>query len=250
MKFYILSQPLNIAKLTGTTTHATYDELKKASLRLKRREVWITEKPNGAGSHDVVLVTNWVQSIRYIKQEGRIELRFARDMLPYLSQFVEQFTTYALTDIAKMTSANAIRLYELMMQWKSKGVRQVSLDDLRKWLLIEDKYPLMADLRRWVIEPSVQQINEFSPINVTWSPKKTGRKVTHLTFEFTEKSKSKKVSKPRAKQVIKDITPPKAPSEQPTQPAGRTRKEKDTAATSISQILLNLGLPDDKVSEV
>lgn len=185
----------DIDRLSGTSTHATYDEIKKAALRLKQRTIWIYEKPNGEGDHDQVLVTSWVQSIRYIKREGRVELRFSHDMLPYLSQFVEQFTAYALTDIAKMNSAHAIRLYELLMQWQSQKLRMITVEDLRHFLQLDDKYPLMADLRRWVIEPSVKQINEHSPINVAWAPKKTGRRITHLAFSFEEKAAKKPKSR-------------------------------------------------------
>lgn len=226
----------DIAHLTGTTTHTTYEELKKAALRLKRREVWITEKPNGEGGHDEVLITNWVQSIRYIKSQGRVELRFSRDMLPYLSQFAQQFTTYALTDIAKMTSAHAIRLYELLMQWQSKNVRLIAIDDLRNWLQLEDKYPLMADLRRWVIEPSVQQINEHSPLNVLWEQRKTGRRVTHLIFNFKTKkasAKSVKSVQPNLRAIPEIATPS-------TGRAGRTESAKQLAASAIEQMKLSL----------
>ena len=59
-------------------------------------------------------VTCWVQSVDYIDQEGRIELRFGKDILPYLTGLQREFTRYALSDVAKMTSAHAIRLYELL----------------------------------------------------------------------------------------------------------------------------------------
>jgi len=40
----------DIAELTGSTTNADYSELKKAALRLKRREVRIAYEPNGGGT--------------------------------------------------------------------------------------------------------------------------------------------------------------------------------------------------------
>lgn len=177
----------DISALTGSTHHGIYDELAKAALRLKRREVWITNQPNGAGSHEETLITGWVQSIRYRKAEGKVELRFTKDMLPYLTQLTEQFTRYALADVATMTSAHAIRLYELLCQWRGNKRREVSIEWLREAFQLSEKYPLFYELKRWVIQPAVDQINEHSPLWVKWEQKKTGRKVTHLIFTFGEK---------------------------------------------------------------
>jgi len=181
----------DIAAMSGSTSKAAYEELEKAALRLKRREVWIKEYPNGEGSRPETLVTGWVQSIRYKKAEGRVELRFSTDMLPYLTQLSAQFTKYALDDVARMTSAYAIRLYELFAQWRGTGEREVSIDWLRDAFQLDGKYPLFYEFKRWVVEPAVQQINEHSPLAVVWEQRKTGRKVTHIHFKFAPKAKEK-----------------------------------------------------------
>jgi len=177
----------DLARLSGTAVEAAYSELKAAALRLKRREVRVTQEPNGEGKKPKVMITGWVQTIFYIEGEGRVELRFTKDMLPYLTELTRQFTKYSLADVAKMDSSHAIRLYELLMQWDTKGQREISIEDLRKWLQLEGCYPLMAEFRRWVIEPAVTQINEHSPISVYWTQRKTGRKITHLHFTFGPK---------------------------------------------------------------
>ena len=41
---------------------------------------------------------------------------------------------------------------------------------------LQNKYPVWADLKRWVIDQAVKEINEFSPLSVTYETKKTGRK--------------------------------------------------------------------------
>lgn len=173
--------------LIGTTSHSTYKELQNASLRLKRREIWLKEYPNGQGKRPKVLVTSWVQSISYIEDEGRVELRFTRDMLPYLSRLTEQFTRYSLTDVAKMTSSHAMRLYELLCQWRGVGEREVSIEWLRQSFQLEGKYPAIKDFKKWVVDVAVEQVNDHSPIWVKWEQKKIGRKITHFKFFFGEK---------------------------------------------------------------
>ncbi len=188
-----------IAEMSGTSPKQAYRELQEAALRLKRREVRLTQEPNGQGSKRKVMITGWVQSIFYVEQEGRVELRFSRDMLPYLSELTEQFTRYALDDVAKMTSAHAIRLYELLAQWRAIGEREISLDFLRDAMQLDDSYPEFKELKRRVLDVAVEQINQHSPLTVTWEPRKTGRKVTHLYFSF----KPKKCS-PRPAVVLTD----------------------------------------------
>lgn len=179
------------AALVGTDSHSTYKELADAALRLKRREVWLREYPNGQGKRPKTLVTSWVQSIAYVESEGRVELRFTKDMLPYLTQLTEQFTRYALQDVARMTSAHAMRLYELLCQWRGLGEREVSIEWLREAFQLGDKYPAIKDFKRWVIEPAASQINEHSPMWVKWSQHKTGRRVSHLVFTFGEKAQER-----------------------------------------------------------
>jgi plasmid replication initiation protein len=89
-----------------------------------------------------------------------------------------------------MSSAYAIRIYELLSQYRSIGKREISIESLRGMLELGKRYPLSADLKRWVIDTAVGQINEHSPLNVSYEQIKTGRKVTHIQFTFREKSKS------------------------------------------------------------
>lgn len=201
-----------IADMTGTQLGTAYQNLKAAAERLYRREVTLHEAPNGKGKGKVRL-TRWVQTVEYREAEGLVALRFGTDMVPYLSQLTEQFTRYALTDVAHMDSAYAIRLYELLCQWRDAGEREVSIEWLREAFQLEGKYPAIKDFKRWVIDPAVAQINEHSPLQVSWTQRKTGRRVTHLAFTFAPKAKAK-AEKPAA-----------PPAEKPQKP----RKPKESA---------------------
>lgn len=203
----------DLAKLSNTAVDAAYSELKAAAVRLKRREVRLTEEPNGLGKKKEVMITGWAQTVTYRDGEGCIKLRFNRDILPYLTELQKEFTRYALSDVAKMNSAYAIRLYEVIMQWGTVGKRSVSIEQLRDWLQLEDRYPLMADLRRWVIEPAIEQINQHTALAVTWKPRKAGRRITHLDLTFN----------PKVQLQLDLVAPPKEPEPEP-QPAAKRRK--------------------------
>lgn len=194
-QFYTISAQ-QIAEMTGTQLGTAYQNLKAASERLFDRRVTLHEAPNGQGGTRVKL-TRWVQTVEYRDTEGAVALRFGTDMVPYLSQLTEQFTRYALADVAKMSSAHAIRLYELLAQWRGTGKREVTLEWLREALQLEDRYSNIRDLKRWVITPAIEQINEHSPLWVKWDQRKTGRRVSHLVFTFGEKKTRKTADKLR-----------------------------------------------------
>lgn len=182
----------DLAQHCGTDPKTAYRDLQAAAERLQTRRVTLHLEPDGVTIRSKRRrVTCWVQTVDYIDQEGRIELRFGKDILPYLTGLQSQFTRYALSDVAKMTSSHGIRLYELLAQWPG-GHREVPLDDLRRWLQLEDRYPSIKDFKRRVLDPAVQQINEHSPLMLTWSQRKTGRTVTHLVFDYTLKKPASK----------------------------------------------------------
>lgn len=179
-----------IADMAGVGLKTAYRHLKEASERLFDRRVTLHEAPNGEG-RPAVRLTRWVQTIEYRENEGVVALRFGTDMVPYLSQLSAQFTRYALADVASMTSVHGIRLYELLCQWRDNGQREVSLKWLREALQLGEQYPNIRDLKRRVIEPAVDQINEHSPLWVKWDQRKTGRRVSHLVFTFGQKQPHK-----------------------------------------------------------
>jgi len=133
------------------------------------------------------LKMRWISSIEYLTDEGKISLCFSQKMLPYLSALKGQFTRYELKHIGNMTSIYGIRLYEFLMQWKTTGKREIEIDWLKKQFEIEEKYKAIKDLKKYVIDPAIKDINTHSNYQVNWTQRKTGRNVTHLTFIFTEK---------------------------------------------------------------
>jgi plasmid replication initiation protein len=181
----------DIAELSETNSRTACRDLQEGALRLKRREVRIEKEANGNTKRKQVLICGWVQSIMYIENEGRVCLRFNKDMLPYLTELSAQFTKYRLKAVAKMDSSYAIRLYELLNQWRDIHEREVSVQWLRDTFQLGDKYPAIKDLKKWVVDPAVAQINEHSDLTASYTQRKTGRNVTHLTFSFQPKEEPK-----------------------------------------------------------
>ena len=238
----------DIEALTGHATKTIRQDLRQATLRLKRREVWIRERPNGEGRLDADLVTGWVQSVRLVPGDQRVELRFNKDILPYVTQLQEQFTKFELLDVAHMTSAHAMRIYELLVQWRRKRSRTVPIKWLRSILQLEDRYAAIKDFKKRVIVPAVTQINEHSPLKVEWSQKKTGRCVTHIVFSFHEKEEKMeaRLGKPTSPATPEDLPP--SPERQ-TQDRPADRRVRSSKRGKPMSIPRKAGQFDDLVNK-
>lgn len=118
---------------------------------------------------------------------------FHEDMIPYISQLKKEFTKLNLRDVIGFGSFYSYRIYMMMMQFKETGFCKIHLNDLRTALDLEDKYPLAADFKRWVIDTAVDEINEKSPYTVKSEVVKTGRKFTHLELKFKLKKTEKEI---------------------------------------------------------
>jgi plasmid replication initiation protein len=183
-----------------------YSELQTVAKRLFSRYV-IIDNPDPEQPKLKQTQTHWISSIDYIPDDGKIVLFFAPKILPYLSKLEGTFTKYEIKHIGNMSSTYGIRLYELLMQWKSVGKREIEIAWLKKQFEIEDKYIAIKDLKKYVIDPAVKDINTHSNFTVQWEQRKTGRAVTHLIFTFAEKNPPKS-EQPQA--AATPAAPPKA----------------------------------------
>ena len=198
-----------LADISGIAAKKAYDQLQAAAEKLETRRVRFFSGPNHE-TQPRVRSTGWVQTVEYIPGEGRIMLRFSKDILPYLSQIKNQYTRYNLENVASMRSTFGIRLYELLQQWRQKGEREIDQDDLRRMFGVpEDSYKALKDLKKRVIEPAVRDVNECSDLSVTWGQRKVGRRVTAIQFGFHPKHEEKpKKSKDLTKKEIERLAKP------------------------------------------
>lgn len=182
-----------LADMGGFAAKHEYRSLKSATARLFNRYLTVHSEPNGGGRR--VRKLRWIQTADYIEDQGRIEIRFSKDVLPYLNQLSTNFFEYHLKAVAGMTSSYGVRLYEFFMQWQGTGPREVEIDWLRQQWELVDKYPAIKDLKKRVVEPAIADINNHSDLWVTMGQRKTGRRVTHLQFQFGPKEDKKAVKR-------------------------------------------------------
>lgn len=137
---------------------------------------------------DESIKTRWVQSVRYYKRQGKIGIRFAYELLPYLVELNTHFTSYKIKDVAGLTSVYAVRLFEMLSQYKDINKSRyfvIRVDDFKARLCIKDEYRFFANLKQRVIESSVNQIREHTEYkDIKYELETEGRKVVRLVFFF------------------------------------------------------------------
>lgn len=171
----------------------SYEVIKDASKGLFDRYVTYHDK-NPKNGNDRSFHCRWVDKIGYEKNSGTVYLRFTSDVVPLITRLEAQFTSYELEKIAHLDSAYAIRLYELLIQWRSVGKTPMfELQNFREQLGVETtQYKTMSNFKKYVLDFAIEQINEHTDILAKYDQHKNGRKITGFTFKFKEKGKTKK----------------------------------------------------------
>lgn len=193
----------------GLDPKITYHQLKIAAKTLFHRYVVLHDTHPESGNPRV-LDARWVSSVAYVEGSGLVQLKFGDDIVPYITRLEEEFTSYKIKSVAKMTSTYAIRLYELLMQWKDVGKRSVDLDELKNMLGVSKEYAVLKNFKARVLDVAVSQVNEFSDLDVRYENVKFGRKVTGFTFFFGVKEPE---PAPKPKATPKKAKAPSTPKQ-------------------------------------
>lgn len=184
----------------GVVKQTAYQALKDACKDLFARQFSYQEK---RGKGTINITSRWVSQVGYIDDLATVELIFSPAVVPLITRLEEQFTKYDIEQISGLSSAYAVRLYELLICWRSTGKTPViEITEFRKRLgVLDTEYQRMERLKTSILELSITQINKHTDINVTYQQHKAGRVITGFTFSFTQKPRQKDVTpqKKRAK---------------------------------------------------
>lgn len=174
---------------------SAYKRINKACDELMGKIIIIRNKLEDGTVEEskINLITDYT---RNLDRSTYIKISFHPKMKPYLLQLKTEFLKYDLKNIIKLPTPYAIRMYELTKQYQSIGKRIVSLEEIKKMLMIATKYKQYSHLRTRILEPSVQQINKHTDIQLSYKAIKEGRKVAKVEFTIVAKEATKTVALP------------------------------------------------------
>lgn len=192
---------IRYATAFNVSTDAAYLALVEAEDSLFKRQFTITNEDG------TLTKSRWIQDANYRKGEGRILVTLTRVVIEHVTKidgFEQYFTSYHLKKTSDFKSVYAVRLYELLMQWKSVGKTPMyELNKFRSQLGIGvNEYDRMEAFKRRVLDIAIKQINEFSDITVKYEQHKKGRAISGFSFTFKQKKTNLPITDKRAPNTI------------------------------------------------
>jgi plasmid replication initiation protein len=168
------------------------------------------------------------QRIEYLTGTGITEIKLSEDILPHLFHLKDNFTSYGLAAALRLTSKYAKRIYQFCSQWKDLGeTKKYDIQDFKKTLgLIDDKgnekMKQFGQLRSFVLDPAMKQINEHTELHVSYKLEKVSRSFKNIVFTVKPQA--------LAETIPFDLVPGA------TAPAGLQQHQVDNAARLLAQL--------------
>lgn len=161
-------------------------ELKKSLEQIKKKQFWVKLED---GSEELI---SWLDRVNVSWKKGLITLRLGDSLKEYLLQLKKAYVKYQLGYTTRFKSKYSYDLYFLLkMNENFKQKHYYDIDRLKEIILHgdSDSYKKTTDFIKRCIEPAVSEINEFSDLNVDFSPYKEGRTITAVVFYSRKKNK-------------------------------------------------------------
>lgn len=160
-----------------------YREIERLADQLQKKIIQLQPDQTASGRRVKVGI---VTRQEYLDGEGRVWITFDDTIIPHLVGLTDQFTRYRIKDVYQFARASTWRVYELLKQFKEIGRREVEVDELKYKLGLSGRYPVLADFRKRVLDPAVDEINGTSDIQVQYDQKKRGRRVVSFLFVIVD----------------------------------------------------------------
>ena len=193
---------LRYAQAFDTSRQNAYVRMKEAEDTLFNRRFSFVD------TEGKLVKSRWIQRVRYLDDEGAIEIVFTTDVVKGITRLdgaEEFFTQYLLSQTANLKSVYAVRLYELLTQWKTAGKTPVfELSLFRGQMGLNDsEYRDMSNFKKRVLDLAVNEINEKTDLTVSYTQEKKGRVI--YGFKFTVKQKQAQKPLKTAHNDVKDL---------------------------------------------
>jgi len=174
-------------QLHELTKDSKIEHVKKSCIKLRQRSFIIKNNES------------WLETgfISYsIIEKGYLTVKLSEHIMPYLLNLDKNFTRLNISIASNLRSIYTQRLYEICCRFRDTGKYITSIDELRKIMMLEDKYSMYASLKQRVLEPAQKELKELYEKNevdimFTYEPHKSGKQVIEIQFNIKNKEKNK-----------------------------------------------------------
>lgn len=169
-----------IEELTGRQWN--YQQLREATEGLIGKVFEIDEE-------DGLLQVAMMSSAKYLRGQGKIQISIAQELMPYLVDLKNNFTSFQLFCVLSMTSKYAKWMYVQFSRWKDIGFLSYEVEQLKYRLNLKDpngkapeQYKQWGQFKDNVLEPAIKQINNSSDLRISYTIEKKGKSMHKLNF--------------------------------------------------------------------
>ena len=186
--FYeIQKNKINVAKITlqelksliKFKDYSTVEGIKKFLENLKENEI-MHIKDNGEW-----LKVQVISGYKYNPTTKIFKIEIPMLLLQLIHEYTQTgFTPTNVTKYIGLGATNTQRLYELLRMWTgNKTIIEYSVDEIKEYLMLQNKYKVFNNFRVRVIESAVKELREKELLDIyNVEYVKTGRKVTSIKF--------------------------------------------------------------------
>lgn len=169
------------AKMLGISPQNAWGRLNSATSELFKRYIEIIY-PTGPISKRMF---NWVNYAEFNRYDQTLKLVFSEDIIPYLFQ-LKKFIKYDLEHVKAFENKYSMRVYEWLLkeltQRKThKANIQISIDEFKFMMMLENNYSDLRNLTSKVLSKVTNDLNTYS--NMKLSIQKKGRPADTLIFQ-------------------------------------------------------------------
>ncbi|RZK29715.1 MAG: RepB family plasmid replication initiator protein, partial [Hymenobacter sp.] len=155
-----------------------------------------------------------VHSLKLDSGQGTLSGYFSDDVLPYLTNLVDNFTLGQVGDLLSIKSTLTHRFYWLLKSWEFRSPVTVQVDKLRELTTGLNTYQQFTEYRRSVLKPAVDELNGLN-FDISYVEHKLGRSVDAVEFHIKSniKQKPKQLMLPLEKEkgtavaLVSELTP-------------------------------------------
>lgn len=175
----------DICDLSGTDSSNMYRRIDEITDNLVEKSVDIRKK-NEDGRETGFRKYPVFQTCEYDRGSGYIRAQFNDKMAPFLLKLKKRFTLYLMTVFLRLRSKYATQIYEMLKMRQGLYRYEVSVEEFRYTLNLEDKYPRFHHLKQRVIEQARGEMKEKADIHFTYKIHRQNNSPQSIEFFIQE----------------------------------------------------------------
>lgn len=187
-------------KVSDNDKHSRF---KEAIEKMQKQAFFQIKEEAGKGFKFKSIVP--IPYVEWTDYHDEVKIEFHREIMPYLINLKQNFTQYALSDIAELNSKYSIILYRWLSMnynqyehYSAKGGRRaeqvesyrnpsISIKELRIMTDTVNDYERFQSLETWILKKPLEEINAHTSFNVTYDKIKKGRSIDSIVFHIEKK---------------------------------------------------------------